>query len=230
MHITRQKGIIAYLSTALIPAISLVTVSFISWDVKSHWQYITVYIINTQNNWNIYVVYNIKPVLHSAVHASTCCLRAKICQIARHMQGARASFYPADHTQRLAEQFWHDHNFLRAPCDYRFAVSTQGTCTKKERYPCDLHALVASLKWRIRGEKWHPNNYVTRTCVSLSTCVPRVKYASSEYNLSDLCLSSACAAWLASTRSTPHGTITCLLNVSCSSFGCSVKVQLGELI
>jgi hypothetical protein len=85
-------------------------------------------------------------------------------------------FYPADHMQRPAEEFSHDHNFLHAPCDYRFAVSPQGTCTKKEHYPCDLLALVASLKWRVRGEKWHPNNFRTRTCVSLSTCVPRVKW------------------------------------------------------
>jgi hypothetical protein len=177
-----------------------------------------------------------KALLHPAVRTSTCCLRAKIGQIARHTQGARAVFLPRNHTQRPAEEFWHDHNCLRASCNYRFAVSPQGTCTKKERYLCDLLALVASLKWRIKGEKWHPNNYGTRTCVSLSTCDPRVKYVSSEYNLCDACLSSACAAWLARgtygarTRSTPHGTSTCLFNVSCRNFGCSVRVQLGELI
>jgi hypothetical protein len=125
-------------------------------------------------------------------------LRAVYGQKLDKSQGTRKvqvrSFYPADHTQRPAEKFWHDHNSLRAPCDYRFAVSPQGTCTKKERYLCDLLALVASLKWRVRGEKWHPNNYGTRTCVLLSTCVPRVKYVSREYNLSDFCLSSACAA------------------------------------
>jgi hypothetical protein len=118
----------------------------------------------------------LKPVLHPAVLASTCCLRAKMAK----SQGTRKVhvrwFYPADHTQRLAEEFWLHHNFLRAPCDYRFAVSPQGTCTKKERYTCDLLALVASLKWQERGEKWHPNNYGTRICVSLSTCVPRVKW------------------------------------------------------
>jgi hypothetical protein len=145
-------------------------------------------------------------------------------------------FYPADHTQKLAEEFWYDHYFLRAPCDYRFAVSRKGTCTKKEHYPCDLLALVAGLEWRVRGEKWHPNNYETRTCVSLSPCFPHVKYVSNEYNLSDLYLSSTCVAWLARgtqgarTRSTQHGTSTCLLNVSCSNFGCSMRVQLGELL
>ena len=97
-------------------------------------------------------------------------------------------FYPADHTQRPAEEFWHDHNFLRGPCYYRFVVSPQETCTKKERYPCDLLAPVASLKRRVRGEKWHPNNYGTRICVSRSTCVPRVKYVSGECNISDLWL------------------------------------------
>jgi hypothetical protein len=68
------------------------------------------------------------------------------------------------------------------------------------------------------------------------SCFPLTFPVSSEYNLIDLCLLSACATWLArgthgaSTRSTPHGTNTCLLNVSCSNFGCSVKVQLGGLI
>jgi hypothetical protein len=51
-------------------------------------------------------------------------------------------FYPADHLQK----FRHVHNFLHAPRDFRLAVSLQGTCTKKERYPCDLLAYVASLK------------------------------------------------------------------------------------
>jgi hypothetical protein len=144
--------------------------------------------------------------------------------------------YPADHTQRPAKEFWHDHDFLRAPCDFRFAVSPQGTCTKKERCPCDLLAHVASLKWGVRGKKWHPNNYATRTCLSLSTCLPRVKYVSSDYNLRDSCLASACAAWVARgihgarTRSTPHGTSTSLLKDSCNYFGCSMKVQLWKLI
>jgi hypothetical protein len=145
-------------------------------------------------------------------------LRAVHGQKLTKSQGTRTAyvrcFYPADHTQRPAEEFWHDLNFLHAPCDYRFADSLQGTCTKKERYPCNLLALVVSLKWRVRGEKWHPNNYGTHTCVSLSTCVPRVKYVSSEYNLCDACLSSVCAAWLARgtygtrTHSTPYGTST----------------------
>ena len=45
-------------------------------------------------------------------------------------------FYPAEHTQRPAEKNWHAHYFLRASCDFRFAVSPQGTCTKNVRYPC----------------------------------------------------------------------------------------------
>jgi hypothetical protein len=162
--------------------------------------------------------------------------RQKLAKLQGTLRAHVRCFYPADHTQRLAEEIWHAHNFLRAPCDYRFAVCPQGTFTKKERYPCDLLALVASLKWRVREEKWHSNNYGTRTCVSLSTCLSRVKYLSNEYNLSDLCLSSACAAWLA--RGTPgartfftsNGTSTCLLNVSFSIFACSVRVQLRELI
>jgi hypothetical protein len=86
-------------------------------------------------------------------------------------------------------------------------------------------------------EKWHSNNYWTRTCVSPATRVPSVKYiVSSEYNLHDSCLSSAYAAWLAigthgtRTRSTPHGTSPCILKVSCSNFKGSVGVQLEEMI
>jgi hypothetical protein len=166
-------------------------------------------------------------------------LRAVYGQKLVKSQGTRKAhvrcFYPADHTQRPTEDFWPDHNFLRAPCDYIFAVIPQGTCTKKERYPCDLLALVASLKWRVIGEKWHPNNYGTHTCVSLSTCVPRVKYVSSEHNLRDACLSTACAAWLARGThgaracSTPYGTSTCLLNVNrCRNFGCSWEFNWGN--
>jgi hypothetical protein len=60
-----------------------------------------------------------------------------------------------------------------------------------------------------------------------------IKYVSSQYNLYDTCLSSACAAWLARgthgarTRSIPHGTSTYILKVSRSNFGGSVT---GELI
>jgi hypothetical protein len=63
-----------------------------------------------------------------------------------------------------------------------------------------------------------------------------VKYVSSEYNLRDLYLSSVCASLLgrgthvARTRFTPHGTSTCLLKVSCSNFGGSVRVQSRALI
>jgi hypothetical protein len=165
---------------------------------------------------------SVKPVLHPAVRAVYGLKLAK-------SQGTRKAHvrcsYPADHTKRPAEEFWHVHNFLRAPCDFRFAVSQQRTCTKKERYPCDLLAHVASLKWGVKGEKWHLNKYGTRTCVSISTCVAHVKYVSSEYNLRDTCLSSACAAWLARgthgarTRSTPHGTSTCLLRLVVLTLG-----------
>jgi hypothetical protein len=107
-------------------------------------------------------------------------LRAVYGQKLAKSQGTRKvhvrCFYPADHTQKPAEGFWHDHNFLRATCDFRFAFGPQGTCTKKECYPCDLLAHAASLKWGVREENWRPNNYGTRTCISLGTCVPRVKW------------------------------------------------------
>jgi hypothetical protein len=188
----------------------------------------------------IYLTCNQEPWLWLTLSQSYVLLRAVYGQKLAKSQGTRKAhvrcFYPADHTQRPAEEFWHGHNFLRAPCDFRFEFSPQGTCTKKERYPCDLLAHVASLKWGVSGEKWHPNSYGTRTCVSLATCVPRVKYVSSEYNLRDSCLLSACAAWLARgtygarTRSTPHGTSPCILKVICSNFRGSVRVQLGEMI
>ena len=59
---------------------------------------------------------------------------------ARHPYGTRTFLYPADHTQRPAEKNWHAHYFLRASCDFRFAVSPQGACTKNVRYPCVLLA------------------------------------------------------------------------------------------
>ena len=96
----------------------------------------------------------IKLALHPFVRASACCLRSKISQIAIHSQGTRKThyrtrthtygtctvFYPADHTQRPAEKNWHAHYFLRASCDYRFAGSPQGPCTKNVRCPCILLA------------------------------------------------------------------------------------------
>jgi hypothetical protein len=94
--------------------------------------------------------FSLKPVLHLTICGSTCCLRAKNGQIARHSQGARAMFFTPQTTRK--KEFWHDHNFLRAPCNFRFAVIPQGTCTKKECYPCNLIAHVASLKWGVRGE------------------------------------------------------------------------------
>ena len=49
-------------------------------------------------------------------------------------------FYPADHTQRPAEKNCHAHYFLRGSCDFRFAVSSQGPCTKNVCYLCVLLA------------------------------------------------------------------------------------------
>ena len=52
----------------------------------------------------------------------------------------RTVFYPANHMQRPAEKNRHAHYFLRQSCDFRFAVSPQGLCTKNVRYPCILLA------------------------------------------------------------------------------------------
>jgi hypothetical protein len=123
-------------------------------------------------------------------------LRAVYGQTLAKSQGTRKAhwrcFYPADHTQRHAEEFWHVHNFLRAPCNFRFAVSPQRTCTKKKRYPCHLLAHVTSLKWGMRGEKWHRNNYWTRTWLQHSTCFPLVKYVWSDLRIVILWLCNAC--------------------------------------
>ena len=83
-------------------------------------------------------LFNVTP----AVRASACCLRSKISQIARHtyMYGTRTVFYSAGRTQGPAEKNWHAHYFLRASCDFRFAVIPQGTSTKNVRYPCVLLA------------------------------------------------------------------------------------------
>jgi hypothetical protein len=128
---------------------------------------------------------------------------------------------------------WHAHNFLHAPCDFIFVVSLQGTCTKKELYHCNFLAQVTILKWEMIREKWHPNNYGTSTCVSLSTYVPRVKYVSSKYNLCDSCLSSACTAWLSRwTRRALLNMVRVLVfwrSVVVTSGG-SMRVQLGEII
>jgi hypothetical protein len=60
--------------------------------------------------------------------------------------------YPAD--QRKGPQdreFLHVHNFLSAPYDFRFAVSPQGTCTKKKR-ALPLRSPCVCRKFKMRGE------------------------------------------------------------------------------
>ena len=61
----------------------------------------------------------------------------------------RTVFYPAYHTQRPAEKNWHAHYFLCASCDFRFAVSPQGPCTKNVRYPC---ILLACRRYKMVGK------------------------------------------------------------------------------
>ena len=51
--------------------------------------------------------------------------------------------------QRHAEKNWHAHYFLCAPCDFRFAVSPQGTCTKNVRCPC---VLLACRRFKMVGK------------------------------------------------------------------------------
>ena len=65
--------------------------------------------------------------------------------------GTPTVFYPADHTQRPVEKNWHAHYFLRASCDFRFAVSPQGPCTKNVRYPC---ILLACRRFKMVGKSY----------------------------------------------------------------------------
>jgi hypothetical protein len=89
------------------------------------------------------------------------------------LQGTRKAhvqyFHPAEHTRRPAEEFWHDHNFLRAPCDFRFAVSPQGTCTKKERYPCACRKFKMSGERRNVASKQLRDTYL---CLTFHLCSP----------------------------------------------------------
>jgi hypothetical protein len=147
-------------------------------------------------------------------------------------------FYPAHHMQRPTEEFWHNHNFLRAPCDCRFAFSLQGTCSKKECYPWDL-ALVASLEWGVKGSRRNVTSEQVREtylCVTFhlrSPCQVRFKWVQLTWLvLVKYVRRLGCKrdSMGARTRCTAHGTSTRVLKVSCSNFGGSVRVQLRELI
>jgi hypothetical protein len=154
---------------------------------------------------------NFRPVLHPAIRTSTCYLRAKIGQIARCTQGTRA--VRADHTRRPAEDFWHVHNFLRAPCNFRFAVSPLvGTCTEKERYR--WRSSCACRKFKMIGER--------RKVASKQL---RDTYLCLTFHLCSLVLVK-CVCHVACKRDSRTGTHSiCRLKVSCSNFGCSVRVQ-----
>jgi hypothetical protein len=121
-------------------------------------------------------------------------LRAVYEQKLTKSQGTRKAHvqcsYPADHTQRPAEEFGHGHNSLHAPCDFRFAVSPQGTCTKKECYPCNILARVASLKWGMRGKNGHQKltghvlvSHFTLVFPVLCTCQVSTAYVTRVYQV-----------------------------------------------
>ena len=69
---------------------------------------------------------------------------------ARHTYRTCMDFWPADHTQTPAKKNWHAHYFLRVSCDFRFAVSPQGTCTKNLRYPC---VLLVCHRFKMEGKR-----------------------------------------------------------------------------
>jgi hypothetical protein len=163
----------------------------------------------------------LKPVLHPAVCGFY------VLSMGKNWPNRKAHvrcFYPADHTQKPAEEFGVPIIF----CVHHAILDLQSACkglVRRKSVTLAISAHAASLKWGVRGK----SGIQTITVHVLVSHFPLVFPVSSTYNERDSCLSSACAAWLARARthSTPHGTR--LLKVSCN-FGCSVRVQLGKLI
>jgi hypothetical protein len=168
-----------------------------------------------------------KWVLHLAVCASTCCLRAKIAQIASHTCGVFTSQTTRKGSQKSFGMTIIFCVHLRSP-----ARDSYEERALPLRSPCACRKFKMKGKRRKVASKQLRDTYLCLAFHLRSPCQIHVKWVQLKW----LVLVKCWAAWLArgthraSTRSTPHGTNTCLLNVSCSNFGCSVKVWLGELI
>jgi hypothetical protein len=137
--------------------------------------------------------------------------------------------YPTDHTQRPEEEFWHVHNFLRAPFVARDLYEERALPL---RSPC------ACRKFKMRGErrkmasKQVQDTYLCLAFHLRSPCQVRVKWVQLTWHVHIKCLCRLACKRDSRGKNALYSTWYQYLSfkVSCGNFGGSLTVHLEKII